>query len=157
MDQETLEFLEQLETENGGPIIFKTYAALQGTTEGKTANLGGLLYVVNSLLIFEDFEKQPGMMELLSRKRSTKYVKLKMAQPISAISSIRIVRKTLAERALEKKSGIKLSALPAIGKIEQLFFQTALLITFSDDTAWIMEVLEPKAVITFLEEAHESI
>ncbi len=103
MDNETQDLLQQLETENNGKITYKTYALFLGNGERGVKNLGGLLYIVNNRLIFEDFERQGGMLQLLV-KRKQKYEKTKFSLTLDDVTRIDPVFRSTANYALRTRT-----------------------------------------------------
>ncbi|MCD6396152.1 MAG: hypothetical protein J7L71_01310 [Spirochaetaceae bacterium] len=69
MDEENNKLLAKMELENGGKLEYRTYAQFLGKSGEGTKNLGGLLFYVGDMLIFEDFERQSSSLLLVLRKR----------------------------------------------------------------------------------------
>ncbi len=156
MDQETEKLLKRMEEENGGTIVFKTYCQLYGFSDGTNLHLGGLLYVVNGKLIFEDFEKQPGLLDLFGNKRKSSYEKFKTFRLLSDLDNIRYVKATSVKRVLAGKADA--SKLPEATGIEKVFSQTLLELSFRNQSNWYIELLQDKDFLQFMEDMkHESI
>ncbi|MCF7943314.1 MAG: hypothetical protein K9L21_02655 [Spirochaetia bacterium] len=152
MDQDTQEFLQGLEKENGGPIIFKTYAILLQTEEirGTARQSGGLLYLINDTLYFEDFEKQPSVFGLIMPRKKQTYEKLKTQLPISSIQDVFTVRASDARAAAsDRKESTELK--PVTGFKKKLF-QTAVCIKTSHSRPWLLEVLNDNEFIREIKE-----
>jgi hypothetical protein len=68
-DDESRQFWAEREKQKGGKISFFTFATFLGRSGDKHRNLGGLLYLINNTLTFEDFEKENWLLKILNRKR----------------------------------------------------------------------------------------
>ena len=153
MDQETEDLLKKMEQENGGPIVYKTYCRMVGFSDGTVLNVGGLLYVVNGKLIFEDFEKQPGLMDFLSRSKK-KYEKFKTYRLLDDIKEVKKIRASYARRVMDGK--VDGSNIPPISGIEKLFSQSLIELSFSEQPNWYIELLEDKEFMAFIKESKDS-
>ena len=150
MDQETKDFLNSLEKENGGQIIFKTYAVLIGLSNGQNINLGGLLYIINNTLYFEDFEKQGGLFGLIASRKKKTYEKYKTSIDISSIEDLYSVK----INAVKAAAGGKLSQeqLVPVNGFQKKLFQTAVYLSRSGEPGWLLEVIDSKAFINIIRE-----
>ncbi len=155
MGQETETLLQEMEEENGGKILFRTYCHLLGFSDGTSLDLGGLMYVVNEKLIFEDFEKQPGLLDLFGRKKKKAYEKFKIYRLVDDIKSVRFVRTSYAKRIVDGKADA--DKLPDVSRIEKLVAQTVLELSFKETPYWYIELLNNKEFIKFVEDTHECI
>ena len=150
MDQETKDFLDSLETENGGQIIFKTYAVLIGFSNGQNLNLGGLLYVINNTLYFEDFEKQGGLFGLMTSRKKKVYEKYKTSIDINSIENLYAVKINAAKAVAGGKLSHK--KLTPVTGLQKKLFQTAVYISRAEEPGWLLEVIDDKKFITIIEE-----
>ena len=141
MDNESNILLHKLEEENNGKIIFKTYALYPGKSGKKSPNLGGLLYVVGDLLIFEDFERQGGMMQLLV-KRKEKYEKTKFSFKLSDISRVYSVTRSAAVKAVKYHAdpGTIQPASPVTRFLQRTISQ----LLMEDGSAYYFELFDEK-------------
>ncbi len=157
MDEDIKDLLALMEKQNGGPMVFKTYCRLLGYADGTPVNLGGMLYVINGKLIFEDFENEnPGMMGLLtSRSKKKKYEKFKTFRMVEHITGMHTVRASQAKRLID--GHMTAVHLPEASALERIIAQTVLEISFSDAPAWYVELLNNKDFIDFVEGYNESI
>lgn len=158
MGQEDAEnLLHKLEQENGGPIRFRTYCVLYGYSDGTWLNRGGLLYIVDDKLIFEDFESEPTGLGAFFRKKKEVFEKLKTYQLITDITGMRYVRSSPVKKLLPRKTPVK--QLPELTKWKKILFQSLLEISFAHAPSWYAEILNDKQLITFIEETdkHESL
>ncbi len=82
------DFWKEKETEYNGKIEYKTFTRLVGTLNEKKKELSGLLYIVDSKLVFEDFEKEGGFLGMLFKKSKSNYEKTIIIINLSDISGI---------------------------------------------------------------------
>jgi len=150
MDQETKDFLDSLEKENGGQILFKTYAVLIGLSNGQNINLGGLLYVINNTLYFEDFEKQGGLFSMVTSKKKKAYEKYKTSIDISSIENQYSVKINAAKAVAAGK--LSHERLTPVTGLQKKLFQTAVYLSRSGEPGWLFEVIDNKAFINILKE-----
>ena len=78
IDNESRQFWEEREKEKGGKISFFTFATFLGRSGDKQLNLGGLLYLINKTLTFEDFEKENWLLKILNRKKEYEKTELEI-------------------------------------------------------------------------------
>ena len=140
MDQDTKEFLHSLEQENGGKIIFKTYAVLIGFTNEKNINLGGLLYIINDTLYFEDFEKQGGLFSLIPLKKTRSYKKYKTSIDINSIKTFFSVKIASAKAVVGGKKSE--SQLRTVNGLKKKLFQTAVYLSRTGKPGLLLEVID---------------
>jgi hypothetical protein len=93
-DNESRQFWEEREKEKGGKVSFFTFATFLGRSGDKQLNLGGLLYLINKTLTFEDFEKENWLLKILNRKRE--YEKTKFEIKKDDIVETKLVSKNTA-------------------------------------------------------------
>lgn len=84
-----MEFWKEREEEKGGELQFNTFATFIGRGGDKKVELGGLLYIINNRVYFEDFEKDNIFMKILTKKRS--YKKTEFSFDIAAIRGVKEV------------------------------------------------------------------
>ena len=150
MDQETKDFLNSLEQENGGQIIFKSYAVLIGFSDGKSIDLGGLLYVINNTLYFEDFEKQSGPFSLITSKKKKIYKKYKTSISIDSIEDLYSVKMNTAKAVTHKR--LSQDQLKPLKGVQKKIFQTAVFLARSKNPGWLLEVIDDKIFINLIKE-----
>ena len=93
-NDESRHFWEEREKQKGGKVSFFTFATFLGRSGDKTLNLGGLLYLINKTLIFEDFEKENWLLKILNRKKG--YEKTEFDIKRKDIAEIKLVSKNTA-------------------------------------------------------------
>src|SRR6056297_3118654 len=102
MSSESENLLKQLELENGGKIEWKTYAFLISLNNRSVVSKGGLLYIVDGDLIFEDFESDRPIYRVIGTKQKT-YQKTKLKAPLASIVNVQIMTRTNALKTLRGK------------------------------------------------------
>lgn len=148
MDSETNNILRQLEEENGGKLNFKTYALYLGFSGEGAKNLGGLLYSVNGRMIFEDFEKEGGLLGLLVKRKDT-YKKTKFSFPIEEITDVYTVTRSAALRSIQ--DGRLPSDIPPASKILKILSRTVTQIRLKDGQAYYFEMIDEKPFKLFID------
>jgi hypothetical protein len=93
-DQSPREFWAEIEERHGGKVRFYTFTRFIGRSQAQMVNLPGLLYIINNILYFEDFEKDSMLAKLISRK--SKYEKTEFSIPLERIEKKQIVSKNQA-------------------------------------------------------------
>lgn len=152
MDEEIQEMLTKLEEDNGGKIAFRTYCRLLGYSGGTPVFLGGLLYVVNGKLIFEDFEKENvGLFGLAigGKSKKKKYEKFKTFRMIDDITGITYVKASHAKNMVN--GNVMADSLTKVSGIEKLLFPTVLQVAFASSPNWYIEILNEKEFIRYVE------
>ncbi len=141
MDNESKDLLRKLETENNGKLTYKTYALFLGRSGKGERNLGGLLYCVNDLIIFEDFERQGGMLQFLI-KRKEKYEKTKFSFKLSDISRVYSVTRSAAVKAVKYHAdpGTIQPASPVTRFLQRTISQ----LLMKDGSAYYFELFDEK-------------
>ncbi len=139
MENQTDKLLQQLEFENGGSLEWKTYAFLLAENNRQIVTKGGLLYIVNGVLIFEDFESDRPIYRILGAKRTT-YKKTKLKGDLSSITLFKKITRRDALRVLRGKSTIEQVMSP--NKLQSLFDRTVHAIQFEDNSIWFCEIYD---------------
>lgn len=93
-DQTPNEFWQEIEEKHGGKVRFHTFVRFIGRSQTSMENLPGLLYIINNVAHFEDFEKDNMLLRLVNRKG--KYTKTEFSFPLSTIEKVRVVGKNQA-------------------------------------------------------------
>ena len=146
MDEESKDFLAQLEEENGGKLEFRTYAQYLGKGNGEVKNLGGLFYVVGDRLIYEDFERQNSSLQIFFKKKR-KYEKLKFSINHSDISSIYLVNHSAATNAV--KFSPSKGGLPEVTGIKKIVLRNLSQILLKDGKTYYFEIFNLKEFNAF--------
>ena len=104
-------------------------------------------YIAGDLLIFEDFEKQGGMLQLLV-KRQEKYEKTKFSLPLDEISSVYSVTRLSAMNAV--KSDKSPGDTRRAAGITKILNRTVTQILMKDGSACYFELIDEKAFRSFI-------
>jgi len=147
MTPESDELLKQLEHENGGPILWRTYAFLLTQEGRRIGSLGGLLYIVGDRLIFEDFESQRPYYLVLGARRKT-YRKTKLQAPIDSVTSLTPLSRSDAQRVMEGK--ISLDEVKVPSGIRKFLDRTVHALRFTEGDPWFCELFDPAGLGDFL-------
>lgn len=142
MDEETKEFLENLEKEYGGNIEWKTFATWYGCSDSTFREYGVFLFKIHNTLYFEDFEKKYSIfgMELKTKKKNyQKYVKLKRSIDISQVKSIMKVSQANALDVIKNKKDPK--TLSEINLFDKIFKKSVTAVEVEDGTYHFFELL----------------
>jgi hypothetical protein len=144
-------FLKQLEEENGGNITFRTFCRLYGFSDGRSTDLGGLLYTVDTgKIIFEDFEKENnGIAALFTRRTKVPYEKFKITQDVNTIEHLRYVSQAAVKRQLGEHKEV--TVIRELSGFRKILFKPILELSFSNTHSWFIEVLEDKAFMNHIQ------
>ena len=110
MDDETREFLGQIEQRRGGAITYKTFSTFYADSLGKVCDYGVFFYVVDNVFWFQDFEHVPNFLGFrLPARKEEEYQMFESSFSPSDVISIRKVSKKGARKvALGYKDHSKL-------------------------------------------------
>ncbi len=122
------EFWSELEEKHGGKVRFFTFTKFLGRSQSTMDNLPGLLYIINNVLYFEDFEKDNMLARLVGRKK--KFEKTEFSVSLDRLDKVRIV---LRGQALNVIAGIVPGGeLQGISRLRS-FFSTPVYQLYLDD------------------------
>lgn len=137
MSTESDNLLRKLELENGGKIIWKTYAFLMSRNERQVVQKGGLLYIVDANLIFEDFESDRPIYRVIGTKRKA-YAKTKLKAPLTSVVALQAMTRSNALKVLRGKRNLDQIKPP--GKFQRMLDRTVHAICFEDGSCWFCEM-----------------
>jgi len=133
-------FKSDREEKFGGKIEFMTYATFIGkASTDKVRNRGGIAFVINNILHFEDFEKSGGLMVMFNRKEN--YEKLEFSVELDQITILKNVKEKNAAYCvlgLNDENEI----LPAPGGIMGLFSKSVLQIIIEGQPSLFFDFLD---------------
>ena len=139
-DVDTGKFWAEREKEKGGKIRFFTFATLLGQSGDTAVNLGGLLYIIDGTIIFEDFEKDNWLYKILNRKK--KYEKTEMDLKTNDIVEVRIVSKNTALNCI---SGFFPDTdTKPLGGFKLIFTQKVFQLRMKDGYSLFFEIMKAK-------------
>ncbi|MBN2324498.1 MAG: hypothetical protein JXQ30_12245 [Spirochaetes bacterium] len=133
-------FWAEREKEKGGKVRFFTFATLIGKSHDAAVNLGGLLYIIDNTVIFEDFEKDNWIYKIMNRKRS--YEKTEFDLKVDDIAEIKLVSKNAALNCI---SGILPdTATKPLGGLTLLFTQKVFQLRLKSGYSLFFEIMNAK-------------
>jgi len=94
VESEARKFWEEKEAEKGGKVTFYTFATFLGRSSDRQVTNGGLVYIIDDKIFFEDFEKDSWLVKLIARKKQ--YEKTEFIIKKGDISLSRIVTRNSA-------------------------------------------------------------
>lgn len=139
MSNESDNLLRQMELENGGKIEWKTYAFLMSRNDRTIVTKGGLLYIVDGALIFEDFESDRPIYRVIGSKRNA-YQKTKLKAPLASIVELKPMTRSNALKVLRGTRNLEHVKPPS--KLQQLIDRTVHAIRFDDESCWFCEMYD---------------
>ncbi len=150
---ESEDFLRGIENTYGGPIEWKTYAFYVGRSGGgaRPVSLGGLLYVIKDTIVFEDFEREGGLLRLFGKK--TEYRKFKIEKKIDTLEEIRNISALQAGRAI--RGTAETQALPPLSALGKLLRRRVEMLLYNDGEAWFLEMYDRKGLNELIDRRKE--
>ena len=88
-DQTPDEFWAEIEERRGGKVTFFTFSKFIGRSRSQLENLPGLIYIINDIVHFEDFEKDNMLAKIIGRKK--KYEKTEFSFQVSEVEELKII------------------------------------------------------------------
>lgn len=105
MDQETLDFLKELEERIGGKPTWRSFSTWYGTNNGILREYGVFICRIGDELYLEDFDRIPTFLGIpMKGKKREKYERYSRSIKIEDIVSVTKVKKTAAKDAVDKFS-----------------------------------------------------
>jgi hypothetical protein len=147
-DQTPNEFWKEIEEKHGGNVRFHTFVRFIGRSQSSMENLPGLLYIINNVAHFEDFEKDNMLMRLVNRK--SKYTKTEFSFPLSSIEKLQVVSKNQAVNCI---TGVVAgSDLKPMGGLARMLFSPVYHVYLENGTSIFFEqVMDEKKFLKELQ------
>jgi hypothetical protein len=140
------QFKSEREEHFGGKIQYMSYATLIGrASSSKVKNRGGLIFLINDILHFEDFERTGGLMVLFNQKED--YQKTEFSIDLSDISTVKEIKDKYANSCINGFVDEN-EILPATGGIFALFSRTVLQVFVNNQTSLFLDILDKEGFIT---------
>jgi hypothetical protein len=143
---DTEKFWADREKEKGGKVRFFTFATLIGRSSligrsGDSAvNLGGLLYIIDGTITFEDFEKDNWLYKIMNRKKD--YEKTEFDLKADDIAEIKLVSKNTALNCI---AGILPdTATKPLGGLNLIFTQKVFQLRLKSGYSLFFEIMKAK-------------
>ncbi len=141
-------FWEKKEELLGGKVIFQTYVTYIGDAGTAEYNgRGGLFYIVNDRLYFEDFEKFNALMALFNRKDDA-YEKTEFSIPLEDITMMYRVTEKDAKACIDGE--IEDDKVPEMSKFKSFFNRGYWKIVSKGRRTMFMEIMEEEALMKHL-------
>lgn len=147
---ETEQFKSEREEKFGGKIRFMTYSTFIGEADSQDKpNRGGILYVINDTLHFEDFERQNTLMAMMGRKE--KYSKRELSIDLEDISLIKEIKDKNANDCI---FGLldENEIFPAPRGLFALFTKSAVQIKEKNRPSLFFDFLDREGIISLINE-----
>lgn len=134
----------------GGKIRFLTYTKYMGKAASqKMVNRGGVLFVIDDTIYFEDFERTGGMVLLLNKKEE--YSKTEFSIKLDKITIVKKIKEKDAKHCIQGTIEEN-EILPARTGIGSLFFQIVIQVFIEGQSSIFLDFLEPDGFIKLINE-----
>lgn len=147
MASETKDFFSPIEESKGGKTSYRTYATWFNKLGVKTEQYGVLAYIINSILYFENFERETAIFGFSVGSRNKEKVAFEKFEdniPLSSIKSCYQVSKSAAERQNKRNDP---TPLGEANTIEKIFNKLVTQIVTEDNQIYYFEVISHKEFI----------
>lgn len=142
-DNDSSKFWEEREKLKGGKVSYFTFATFLGRSKDRALNLGGLLYIIDSTMIFEDFEKDNWMFKILTKKKT--YEKTEFDIQKNDIVETKLVSKNTALNCI---SGIiEDTDTKPLGGLQHLLYQKVFQLRLKGGHSLFFEIMKAKEFI----------
>ncbi|MBI9104118.1 MAG: hypothetical protein JEY99_17005 [Spirochaetales bacterium] len=148
-NSEADQFWQEKETEYNGKIRYKTFTRLIGTLEEGTKELSGLLYIIDDKLIFEDFEKEGGLLGMFMKKKKSNWEKTTLVIPVSEITGVTEISQSTAAARISGQPG---PSKPISG-LTKLFSIIVNEVLAGDKKGYFFEVLDKSSLTKAIDDA----
>jgi len=145
-EEDSKKFWEEVGNKKGGKVGFYTFANFLGESGGKPVSLGGLIYTVDDIIYFEDFEKDNWFAKIISRRQ--KYEKTEFSLRKEDIEEVKIISKSSALNCI---SGlIEDTGTKPFAKILAILFQSVIQIRLKSTGSFFFDIMRDKDFIKAL-------
>lgn len=144
MDEETLQFIKEREEKLGGAMLWRSYATWFAEIGRERRDFGVFAYSDGKTLILEDFFRPATLLgyELETKRekeRRKEYRKMEIHIPISTITSLTLVTKNRAEKALRNIT----KEIKEASVLERILFRTVARVE-ADGRVFLLELPDYK-------------
>ena len=134
-------FLKEREERLGARIIYRTYSTWYARIGHEKREYGVFLYTDGHTIVFEDFDREPQLLGIpLRRKDKTRYEKLEVSFPVTAICSIDRVSLSDASDSFDNGRDTTRSA----GALAKAFRKLVTKVVLDDGTVMFFELIDHK-------------
>lgn len=148
-------FFSELEKMYDDVVKFRSFAFFHIVKDGKRIQLGGLLYIIKGMMVFEDFEKQQTLFGFIGGNKKKSYEKFKVTESLDDLEKYTITSAKTAEQFLTGKISRK-QVLPST-LLDTWFGKRIIHIAFSNGDDWFMELMDHKEFTKVLSEYLEDV
>lgn len=142
MDDETKEFLDNLENKHGGKITWKTFATWYGCSDSTLREHGVFIFKINDTLYFEDFDKKYAIFGIAltnNKKKKNEYVKMERQIAIADIDNTFRVSQSNAINVVRNTK--EASDLKEINLFDKIFKKTVVAVALKNGTHHFFEFM----------------
>ena len=143
INEEAKKFWEEKEKEYGAPVKYYTFATFLGKSNDKSVRLGGLIYIIDNKLHFEDFEKDNWFSKIMSRDK--KYEKTEFSIDLDLIENIQLVTKSSSISCII--GNIKDTETKLVKGIGRFFLQPVIQFKLKDNNSYFFETMNQKELL----------
>jgi len=146
-DDGTMEdFWKERQEKAGGKVQFQTFATFIGRSQDKRLDLGGLAYIINNIVYFEDFEKDNFFFKIISKRKN--YTKTEFSFPVSSVQSVKEV--SLGEGVNCITGIIKDTDTKGINPVVRFFSNPILQISMEGGYSYFFDIMRRKEFIEII-------
>jgi hypothetical protein len=138
------EFWQEREEQKGGKVAYRSFAVFIGSTDTGMSNLPGLVYIINGILYFEDFEKENFLFKIISRKK--KWQKTEFSIVLSNVAEVKLVSKESAIACIG--GNISTSETKTLSKFRKMFAKAAIQVHMQSGYSLFLEIMEQSGFIS---------
>lgn len=149
MDDDTKDFLEQLETKHNGKMGWRTFSTWYGCSDGTFREFGVFLYKINDTFYFEDFERNQSIFGFLIHTNKKKKEFIKMEREIEAAQIDKVIT-TTRKNALQIIKTENTQILKSASLFEKMLFKTVSAVILKDGSIHFFELVNSKDFIAQL-------
>jgi len=150
-EEDYIAFWEERESQKGGKVKFYTYAKYLGRSNLESSELGGLLYIIDKKLYFEDFEKDNWFSKILGQKK--KYEKTELNINIDSIKELKTTSKGSALNCIT--GVIDDESTKIFLNLQRLFFQPIIQIKLKEGYSHFFDIMRSKDFLKAINEAQQ--
>jgi len=142
-------YWDEKEKEKGGEVEFFTFATYLGRSSERSAAFGGLLYIINKKIYFEDFEKESWLLRLMGKKR--KYEKTEFSIDINDITKTKVTSRNSALGCIE--GYVNADETKTLSLLLKIISKPIVQMTLSNGSAIFFEIMKLGDFIKAVQEA----
>jgi len=146
VNEEAKKFWEEKEKIYGEPVKFYTFATFLGRSGGESVHLGGLIYIINKNLCFEDFERDNWFSKLITKDK--KYEKTEFSIELDSIEKIQLVTKSSSIKCI--LGYIKDNETKIVKGFGRFILQPVTQIKLRDGNSYFFETMRQKELLDAL-------